>query len=81
MRAVIDFLASGALSPDRPDLFAPIVESLLQRCDPFLVLSDFDDYVIAQDRVDAAWRDQEAWTCMSILNSARMGRFSYDRTV
>ena len=60
LRAVIDFLASGALSPDRPDLFAPIVESLLQRCDPFLVLSDFDDYVIAQDRVDAAWRDQEA---------------------
>ncbi len=81
LRAVIDFLASGALSPGRPDLFAPIVESLLHRGDPFLVLADFDAYVTAQERVDAAWRDPEAWSRKSILNSARMGRFSSDRTV
>ncbi|MDA0334907.1 MAG: glycogen/starch/alpha-glucan phosphorylase [bacterium] len=81
LRAVIDFLASGALSPGRPDLFAPLVESLLHRGDPFLVLADFDAYVTAQERVDAAWRDPEAWSRKSILNSARMGRFSSDRTV
>ncbi|MCH7595816.1 MAG: glycogen/starch/alpha-glucan phosphorylase, partial [Planctomycetes bacterium] len=81
LRAVIDLLASSELSPHRPDLFAPIVESLLQRGDPFLVLADFDDYVATQERVDAAWRDPEAWTRKSILNSARMGRFSSDRAV
>ena len=81
LRAVIDFLASGALSPGRPDLFTPIVESLLERGDPFMVLADFDEYVATQERVDAAWRDPDAWARMSILNSARMGRFSSDRTV
>ena len=81
LRAVIDFLASGELSPGRPDLFTPLVESLLQRGDPFLVLADFDAYVQAQERVDAAWRDPESWTRKSILNSARMGRFSSDRSV
>ena len=81
LRGVIDFLASGELSPDRPDLFAPIVQSLLEHGDPFLVLADFDEYVRTQELVDAAWRDQETWTRKSILNSARMGRFSSDRTV
>ncbi|HIE70423.1 MAG TPA: glycogen/starch/alpha-glucan phosphorylase [Planctomycetes bacterium] len=81
LRAVIDFLASGALSPERPDLFTPIVESLLDHGDAFFVLADYDEYAAAQERVDAAWRDPEAWTRKSILNSARMGRFSSDRTV
>jgi len=81
LRGVIDFLASGELSPDRPDLFAPIVQSLLEHGDHFLVLADFDEYVRTQELVDAAWRDQETWTRKSILNSARMGRFSSDRTV
>jgi starch phosphorylase len=81
LRGVIDFLVSGELTPDRPDLFAPIVESLLDRGDPFLVLADFDAYVEAQERVDNAWRDVEAWTRKSILNCARMGRFSSDRTI
>ncbi|MBT6149818.1 MAG: glycogen/starch/alpha-glucan phosphorylase, partial [Gemmatimonadetes bacterium] len=74
LRAVIDFLASGELSPGRSDLFTPIVESLLQRGDPFLVLADFDAYVAAQERVEVAWRDPAGWARKSILNSARMGR-------
>lgn len=45
------------------------------------MLADFDAYVTTQERIDAAWRDPEAWTRKSILNSARMGRFSSDRTV
>jgi starch phosphorylase len=81
LRAVVDVLASGELTPERPELFAPIVESLLQRGDPFMVLAEYSDYVRTQERVDAAWRDPAAWTRKSILNCARMGRFSSDRTV
>ena len=81
LRAVVDFLASGELTPERPELFTPIVESLLQRGDPFMVLADYAEYVRTQERVDAAWRDPVSWTRKSILNCARMGRFSADRTV
>ena len=81
LRSVVDFLASGELSPGRADLFAPLVESLLHRGDSFMVLADFEAYIDAQERVEAAWRDPEGWTRKSILTSARMGRFSSDRTV
>ena len=81
LRAVVDLLASGDLTPERRDLFAPIVESLLQRGDPFMVLAVYAEYVKTQERVDTAWRDPVSWTRKSILNCARMGRFSSDRTV
>jgi starch phosphorylase len=80
LRGALDLIGSGALSPAQPDLFAPLVASLLER-DPYMLLEDFDSYLGCQQRVAAAYRDQEAWTRMSILNVARMGRFSSDRTI
>ncbi|OHD23775.1 MAG: glycogen phosphorylase [Spirochaetes bacterium GWB1_66_5] len=81
LRGALDLIASGALSPGQPDLFVPIVAGLLDHGDPYMLLEDFDSYLNCQQRVAAAYRDQEAWTRMSILNVARMGRFSSDRTI
>jgi starch phosphorylase len=80
LREALELIGSGALSPGQPDLFAPIVSSLLGG-DPFMLLADFQPYVSCQQRVAEAYRDPEAWTRMSILNVARMGRFSSDRTI
>jgi glycogen phosphorylase len=80
LREVIDFIASGALGSGDTELFRPIVENLLNH-DPFLLLADYQAYVDAQDRVSALWRDPDAWTRRSILNSARMGKFSSDRSI
>jgi starch phosphorylase len=80
LRGALDLIGSGALAPGQPDLFAPIVAGLVEG-DPYMLLADFDSYVSCQQRVAAAYRDAEAWTRMSILNVARMGRFSSDRTI
>jgi starch phosphorylase len=61
-------------------MFRPLVDNLLQH-DPFLVLADYADYVACQERVSAAWNDRSRWTCMSILNTARAGKFSSDRAI
>ena len=78
---VLDLLGNGGLSPNEPQAFAPIVRSLLDDGDQYMLLADFDSYAACQDRVSAAYENQEAWTRMSILNVAHMGRFSSDRTV
>jgi len=80
LREVLDFIASGALADGDTQLFKPLVDNLLWS-DPFLVLADFEAYVRCQAEVSRAWRDAEAWTRMSILNAARMGRFSSDRSI
>jgi starch phosphorylase len=80
LREVMDFIASGALGQGDAELFRPIVENLLDH-DPFLLLADFQSYIDAQDRVSALWRDPVAWTRRSILNTARMGKFSSDRSI
>jgi glycogen phosphorylase len=77
---VIDFIASGALEHGDRELFHPIVENLLND-DPFLLLADYQAYVEAQERVSALWRNPQAWTHSSILNTARMGKFSSDRSI
>jgi starch phosphorylase len=80
LREVIDFIADGGLTGGDTELFRPIVENLLND-DPFLLLADYQSYIDAQERVSTLWRDPKAWTRMSILNTARMGRFSSDRSI
>jgi starch phosphorylase len=80
LREVIDFIASGALAHGDHELFRPIVDNLLEH-DPFLLLVDYQGYIDAQERVNALWRNPNAWTRSSILNTARMGKFSSDRSI
>ena len=80
LREVIDFIASGALADGDVALFRPLVNNLLAQ-DPFLVLADYQAYIECQDQVSTLWRDPQAWTRKSILNVARMGKFSSDRSI
>ena len=80
LREVIDFIASGTLAHGDPELFHPMVENLLND-DPFLLFADYQAYIDAQERVSTLWNDPQAWTRMSILNTARMGKFSSDRSI
>ena len=80
LRDVLDFIASGALAGGDANLFRPLVDNLLGH-DPFLVLADYQAYLEAQEQIGALWRDPQAWTRRSILNAARMGKFSSDRSI
>ena len=81
MRTALEQIARGDFSPGDPHRFEPIVDSLLNRGDRFMVLADFADYWRAQRAVDALWRDKEAWTRRAINSVANMGRFSADRAI
>ncbi len=80
LREAIDLIADGAFSGGDRELFRPLVESLLNH-DPYLLLADYQAYVDCQQRVNDAYRDRANWTRMSILNCARVGRFSSDRSI
>jgi len=80
VRAALDAIRSGAFNPEDPGRFVDLVESLLEN-DSFLVLADFRSYVSCHRAVETAYRDQFTWTKKSMLNVARMGFFSSDRTI
>ncbi len=80
LRDVIDLIRSGFFSKGDGELFRPLIDGLLYH-DPYMLLADFQSYVECQNRVSEAYRDTERWTRMSILNTARSGRFSSDRTI
>jgi glycogen phosphorylase len=80
LAAVLDLISSGHFSRGDTEVFRPLVENLLHS-DPFLVLADYPAYIACQERVSEAWRDTEEWTRMSILNTARSGKFSSDRAI
>lgn len=81
LKQVIDMIDSGYFSPQDPQLFHPIVRSLLDQGDYYLVLADFAAYAAAHQAVARVYQDQDQWTRMSILNTANMGKFSSDRAV
>jgi starch phosphorylase len=80
LKMAIDRLSSGFFSHGDTNLFKPLLDSLLYQ-DDYLLLADYQSYVNCQDRVSQAYRDRDRWTRMSILNVARMGKFSSDRSI
>jgi len=80
LREAIDHIAAGTFSNGDRNLFRPLVENLLYR-DEYLLLADYQSYIECQDRVSKAILDGKKWTEMSILNVARMGKFSSDRSI
>jgi glycogen phosphorylase len=81
LKQAIDMIDAGYFSPGDPRLFHPIVHSLLDQGDYYLVLADFASYTRAQKQVAMMYQDQKQWTRMSIVNTAGMGKFSSDRAV
>ncbi len=80
LKSVIDLINSGLFSHGDVNLFRPLTDNLVNQ-DPFMVLADYRAYLDCQERVAQAWREPGDWTRKSILNVARMGRFSSDRAV
>ncbi|MFI4895968.1 MAG: glycogen/starch/alpha-glucan phosphorylase [Steroidobacterales bacterium] len=80
LRVVIDLIKDGFFSRGNSELFRDLIGNLLHH-DPYMVLADYKAYAECQQQVDAAFRDRERWTRMSILNTARSGKFSSDRAV
>lgn len=76
----VDLITSGHFSGGDSGLFLPLVQSLLQR-DDYLLFADYQAYIDCQDQVSATFLDEQSWTRMSILNVARMGKFSSDRSI
>jgi starch phosphorylase len=80
LRAALELVRDGAFSSGDRELFRPLLENLM-RHDEYMVCADYASYEECQTRVDAAWRESDRWTRMSILNAARMGKFSSDRAI
>jgi starch phosphorylase len=81
LRAVVDWVGSNYFTPDEPPGVFNMLRDNLVYHDSFLCLPDFRSYSDAQQRVDEAFRDKSRWAEMAILNTARMGKFSSDRTI
>ncbi len=80
IRGILDGVSSGQFSADSPGRFSGLANVFIEH-DPFLCLADFRSYAACQSVVEAAYRDQPTWQKKSILNVARMGFFSSDRTI
>ena len=80
LREVIDGLASGQFSHGDRNLFRPLLDQLLNH-DPYLLFADYQSYIDCQDQVGETYQDTEKWNKMSVLNAARMGKFSSDRSI
>jgi len=81
LKKAIDMIAGGFFLRGNPDLFRPIVDSLLNGGDHYKLLADYESYIKCQELVNETYRNVEKWTTMSIMNVANMGKFSTDRTI
>lgn len=81
LKRVLDQISSGFFSPENPDLFKPITDSLLKHGDNYMLLADYDSYIECQKEVSKTFMDKKKWARMSILNTANIGKFSSDRTI
>jgi starch phosphorylase len=81
LNRVINQIQHGFFSKGHPDLFRPIVDSLLYQGDTYMLFADYESYVNCQQLVSDTYRDKDKWGRMSILNAANMGKFSSDRTI
>ena len=81
LKEVLDMIAGGFFSVEEPDRYQAIFDNLLHKGDHYLLLADYASYIATQDAVGALYQDQEEWSRMAILNVARVGKFSSDRTI
>lgn len=81
IRHIIERIANGSFSRGDKDLFKPLIDSLMSTDDPYLLMLDLESYIQCQNEVGEAFLDKETWTSKAILNVARMGKFSTDRTI
>jgi starch phosphorylase len=81
LRQTLDMIATGYFSVDAPRFFQPLFDSLTSGGDHYMLLADYASYIACQERADALFRDEDAWTACAVRNVAGMGRFSSDRAV
>ncbi|MBM2839454.1 MAG: glgP, partial [Deltaproteobacteria bacterium] len=80
LKQVLDMIRGGYFSPENRDLFRPIADSLLYH-DTYMLLADYESYISCQEKVGELYKDRDEWAKKSILNVAKMGKFSSDRTI
>jgi starch phosphorylase len=80
LKEVVDLIRSGFFSHGDTELFRPLMDNLMYY-DPYMLFADFASYVECQAKASEVYRDSERWTRMAILNTARSGKFSSDRTI
>ncbi len=81
LREALDMLRDGFFAPDDPTRHQPLFDLLTQQGDHYLLLADYASYISTQEQIDALYRNQQEWARKAILNVARMGKFSSDRTI
>ncbi|MDF3127791.1 glycogen/starch/alpha-glucan phosphorylase [Kiritimatiellaeota bacterium B1221] len=81
LHALLEWIGSDFFTPGEHNVMLSLKQSLTDHGDPFLVLADFEDYIRAQHEVDAAYKDSKGWARKAVLNAARVGMFSSDRTI
>jgi starch phosphorylase len=80
LKKAIDLISSGHFSHGDQQLFKPVIDELLYN-DRYLLMADYESYINCHDKIGSVFEDHQIWTRMSILNVARMGRFSSDRAI
>ncbi len=81
LKQVLDMIAGGFFSVDEPDRYQLVFDALVGNGDHYLLLADYTSYIATQDEVGRVYQDQDEWTRRAVLNVARIGKFSSDRTI